>query len=394
MRWGEEGLSGVFLGGYLGMLTLLHLGMTAGVGAWHRRNALPTAGDRRLPLLTICIPARDEAHQIGACVRAALDQDHPEIEVVVVDDGSTDGTGDAARAVAPDDPRLRVVRGSPPPAGWAGKPWACQRAAAEAAGAHLLFIDADVVLAPSAARRAAGVLLERELGLLSLFGTWRLESFWENVAIPVIGWFIRGATDVAAVNTPSRREAFANGQFILFDRATYDAIGGHALVQAEVLDDVRIARATKQRGVPIGLFACPDAFQVRLYRSLGEIVRGYTKNLYEGMDRRPLLALGALLFLFVGVFLPPLMLLAITVRPSVVLGGMSWGGAWTAWIVLVNLLPLVFRFRVERADGRTGAWAWTHPLGNLVLAWVLARAMLSVESTWKGRRFVDGRSAP
>lgn len=392
MRWGDEGLSVVFLGGYLGMLTLLWGGMAAGVGTWHRRNRLPDVAAAALPRLTICIPARDEAHQIGNCVAAALAQDHPDVEVVVVDDCSSDGTADVARAVAPDDPRLRVVRNAPPPPGWAGKPWACQRAAAEASGAHLLFVDADVILAPDAARRAAAVLAERRLGLLSLFGTWRLESFWENVGIPVVGWFVRGATDVGAVNTPGRAEAFANGQFLLFDRAAYDAIGGHAVVKAEVLEDVRIARAAKQRGHAIGLYAAPELFQVRLYRDLGEILRGYGKNFYEGMDRRPLVALGALLFLFVGALLPWILLAVAALRPELVLAGLDAVGLWLGWIALVCVLPMAFRWRVERADGRTGAWAWSHPLGNLVLAAVLVRAIFAVETSWKGRRFHDGKA--
>jgi glycosyltransferase involved in cell wall biosynthesis len=392
MQWGEASFSAVLLGGYLGMLTLLWGAMTASIGVWHRRNALPAPAARPLPRLSICVPARDEAHQIAACVRGALAQDHADVEVIVVDDGSTDDTAAVARAAAPDDPRLRVVRNAPPPPGWAGKPWACQRAVAEASGAHLLFVDADVELAPDAARRVATVLLDRKLGMLSAFGTWRLESFWERVAIPVIGWFIRGATDVGAVNTPGRPEAFANGQFLLFDRATYESIGGHGAVRAEVLEDVRIARVAKQRGHPIGLYAAPDLFRVRLYRSLGEILRGYGKNLYEGMDRRPLLALGALLFLFIGSVAPWLFLAAVVVRPSIFLTGLEPFGFWAAWIALVCALPVLFRWRVERVDGRGGGYAWSHPLGNLVLAAVLLRAVFAVETTWKGRRFHDGKA--
>jgi hypothetical protein len=376
------------------MLTLLWSAMTAGVGRWHRRHALPVVEPRPLPRLSVCIPARDEAHQIAGCVRAALDQAHPDIEVIVIDDCSTDGTADVARAVAPDDRRLRVVRNAPPPAGWAGKPWACQRAAAEATGEHLLFVDADVELSVDAARSAASVLVDRRLALLSVFGSWRLESFWERVVIPVVGWFIRGATDLDAVNTPGRPEAFANGQFLLFDRAAYDAIGGHAVVRGEVLEDVRIARAAKQRGHAIGLYAAPGLFRVRLYRSVGEILSGYGKNFYEGMERRPLVALGALLFLFIGALLPWLLLLASVVHPPLVLAGLDSPALWTAWVALVCVLPIVFRWRVERVDGRSGVYAWSHPLGNLVLAVILARAVLAVETTWKGRRFHDGRIAP
>jgi hypothetical protein len=207
-----------------------------------------------------------------------------------------------------------------------------------------------------------------------------------------VGWFVRGATDVAAVNAPGRAEAFANGQFLLFDRSAYDAIGGHAVVKAEVLEDVRIARAAKQRGHAIGLFAAPELFEVRLYRDLGEILRGYGKNFYEGMDRRPLVALGALLFLFVGALLPWLLLAFAALRPELVLAGLGPAGPWLAWVALVCVLPMGFRWRVERADGRSGAWAWSHPLGNIVLAAVLVRAIFAVETSWKGRRFHDGKA--
>lgn len=393
MRWGDPLLSSVLLGGFLTLLTVLWTGLLAGAGSWHRRFALPESAPRPLPRLSICIPARDEAHQIAACVRAALASDHPDLEVILVDDCSTDGTSMVAAAAAAGDARLRVVAGTPPAAGWAGKPWACARAATEATGEVLLFVDADVQLARNAASRAEGVLLERQLGLLSLFGTWRLESFWERVAIPVIGWFVRGVTDPAAVNTPGRREAFANGQFLMVHRAEYDSVGGHAAVKAEVLEDVRLAQAFKQRGLAIGLWSAPWAFEVRLYRSLGEIFDGYGKNFYEGMGRRPHIAIVALLFLGVTSFLPYLLLPVVLLTPQTLLTGMESPGGWQLWIAVLCGLPVAFRHRLDRADGRSGAMAWTHPLGNLVLGAVLLASVFRVRTSWKGRTFQDGRAA-
>ncbi len=393
MRWGDPLLSEVLLGGFLLLLTMLWTGLLAGAGVWHQRFALPTAEPRTLPRLSICIPARNEAHQIAACVRAALSTDHPDFEVILVDDCSDDGTALVALDAAGGDARFRVVNGTPPAAGWAGKPWACARAATEATGEVLLFIDADAQLSRTAASRAAAVLLERRLTLLSLFGSWRLESFWERVAIPVIGWFVRGVTDVEAVNTPGRREAFANGQFLMVHRPGYDAMGGHAVVKAEVLEDVRLAQAIKQRGGALGLWSAPWAFEVRLYRSLGEILDGYGKNFYEGMGRRPHVALGALLFLALSSFLPYALLVVVTLSPQTMLTGMEAAGLWQGWIAVVCGLPLAFRFRLDRADGRSGALAWSHPLGNLVLGAVLLSSVFRVRTRWKGRTFHDGRAA-
>ena len=392
MRWGDPTLSGMILAAWLGMLTVVWAGLVAGVGAWQRRFRLPAPADVPLPRLSICVPARNEAENIAACVRGALLQDHPDFELIVVDDGSTDGTAEAARAAAAGDGRIRVIVGSEPPRGWAGKPWACTRAVAEASGGHLLFVDADVVLTSTAARRAASVLLDRRLALVSLFGSWRLDTFWERVAIPVIGWFIRGTTDLAAVNTPGRPEAFANGQFILVDRGAYDAAGGHGAVRAEVLDDVRLARALKQHGQPLGLYFAPDLFSVRLYRSLPEIAAGYAKNLYEGMDRRPHVAVVALCALGLSVAAPWILLALLVIWPALVLPEFTARWPWLVWTAVVCGLPLVLRWRLERAEGRSGWLAWSHPLGIAVLAWVLLRAVFSVRTTWKGRAFHDGKA--
>lgn len=393
MKWGDPEFSELLLGGYLGMLTLLWGGLTAGAGRWATRFAMPQAtAAARVPRLSVLIPARNEALNIGACVRAALASDHPDLEVIVIDDGSTDGTPTVAREAGGGDPRLRIVAGRPLPPGWAGKPWACQQAAALATGEHLLFIDADVQIQPSAARRAAAVLHGGSLDLLSAFGTWTLGSFWERAAIPVIGWFIRGATDIDAVNQPGRPEAFANGQFILVRAAAYHEVGGHEAVKSEVLDDVRFARVMKRRAHPLGLYFAPDLFSVRLYRGFREILDGYGKNLYEGMDRKPQIALIALLFLFITVGAPWIALGVALLHAPMVLPAIGDPRPWLVWISAVCVLPMALRYRLERIEGRSGALAWTQPLGNAVLALVLLRALTTVRSTWKGRDFHDGKA--
>jgi hypothetical protein len=393
--WGEPWLSDLLAGGYLGLLTLMWALLALGVpryGArWRLPAPVPGAPPPAGPRVSVCVPARDEAANIGACVRAVLASDYPDLELIVVDDRSSDGTSDAARAAAAGDPRFHLTAGSEPPAGWSGKAWACARAAGEASGALLLFVDADVRVHPGAISALVRARAAEGLGLLSLFGRWQLVSFWERALIPTVGWFIRGAVDLDRVNKPGAEEAFANGQLILLTREAYESVDGHGAVKDQILDDVRLAAAVKRRGHATGLRVAPWAFEVRLYRSLSEILNGYTKNLYEGMGRRPALGMGAVLFVLVGTLAPYLGLAGGLVGRAA-LGWSVPATGWLAWMAAICALQLLFRARVEAFDGRSPGIAWVHPVSNLLLVWILIRSMGRVEVEWKGRRFVDGRA--
>ena len=258
-------------------------------------------------------------------------------------------------------------------------------------GSVLVFLDADVRLHPDTVRSFVREATTHRLALLSAFGSWELVHFWERTLIPAVGWLIRGSVNLDVVNRPGRVEAFANGQLIMVDRLAYEEIGGHAVVRSQVLDDVRLAEAFKRRGHPIGLRSAPWSFQVRLYRSLSGIIAGYAKNLYEGMGRRPAIGLGAILFIMVGTLFPFLLLLA-SVVSHLVLGWSLPTFGWVAWIASICFLQILFRWRLDRFDGRSGRDAWTHPLANVLLVWILVKSIFGVEATWKGRRFVDGQA--
>lgn len=395
--WGQEAqLSVYLLGGYLGLLTVLWAALWHGVPGWGRRWHVqrPRLGADTLGadlLVSICIPARNEEANIGDCIRAALQTDWPDFEIVVVDDRSTDSTAEVARNAADGDSRVHIVAGTEPPSGWAGKPWAVARAAGEARGQVLAFVDADVRLAPEAIRALVPEMIRRDVRLISAYGTWTLVTFWERVLIPTVGWLIRGAVDLDAVNDPGNPVAFANGQLIIVERPTYESFDGHAVVKDQVLEDVRLAEQFKRRGHSTAMVVAPWAFSVRLYEGLGDIMNGYTKNLYEGMGRRPSMALGAVLFIVIGALLPWALLIG-GVIARVVLG---WGipeWPWVGWVGLVCTLQVAFRYRLESRDGRSGAICWAHPLSNLLLIWLLLRSMFGVEAEWKGRKFMDGRA--
>ncbi len=392
--WGQPVFSDLLAGGYLGLVTLMWVGLVWGVPRWGARWRLARPGGPRPedgPRVSICIPARNEARNIGPCVEAALASRWSRLEVVVVDDRSEDDTGRVAREAGAGDPRLRVVGGTEPPAGWAGKAWACARAAGESHGDLLLFVDADVRLDPDAVRAVVAAAQQDEAALVSVFGTWDLVSFWERALIPTVGWLIRGAVELDRVNDPVQPDAFANGQLILVEREAYDFVGGHGAIKDRVLDDVGLAQAFKRRGLRISLRPAPWAFRVRLYTSLSEIVAGYGKNLYEGMGRKPAVGLGAVLFILVGTLLPFLALFG-GLAGRLVAGWAVPTAPWLGWLALVCLLQVAFRYRIERFDARSGGIAWVHPLANVLLVGIVLRSMLRVESSWKGRRFVDGRA--
>ncbi len=366
-----------------GMLwVLLLLGMLG--ASKDKRFVLQSGDDVTLPpsppKVSIIIPARNEEGFIGRAVSSALAQDYPALEVLVVDDASEDRTAQEATEAGGGDERLRVVPGRPLPDGWLGKPSACWHGQSLSEGEVLLFVDADIVLDPDATRQCVAALTERKLGMLSLWGTWVMESFWEKVAQPVVGGFVRGAHPLDKLNDPKRPEAFANGQFIMIRREDYHNFGGHEAVRAEVLEDVRFAQRAQAAGVRCGMFLAPSLFRVRLYTSLSEIWQGMLKNFYHGMNRQPRLAAAAAAFVSTTTLLPvALLVLAL------------WLGHWPLAVAAgVNVLIMyAFRFVQDGAMGMDRLYGLTHPLGTAILVGIILTSMwrgLRGQTTlWKGR---------
>jgi len=394
IRWDDPALTGIIGGGYLGLLTLqwgaLLWGLPRYGGRWRIEG--PDPPQKALPPVTVCIPARNEEANIGACVRAVLTSEARDLEVILVDDHSTDRTLVCAEGAAGGDPRFHVLRGQDRPPDWAGKAWALSQATANAAHDVILFLDADVRIHPGAIGTTLARMETHRLDLLSVFGTWDLDSFWERLVIPVVGWIVRGSVNLESVNDPCRPDAFANGQFILVRRSAYEAVGGHRAVRREVLDDVGLAKVMKAASFRLGLFYAPWAFRVRLYRNLREIVDGYTKNFYEGMGRAPHVALGLVLFVVIGTLSPFLIALG-DLAAYLFQGWVLMDVGWMAWVLALCAMVLAFRFRLERMEGRSGLHALGHPVGGLFLIWIVLRSMMAVDVEWKGRTFRDGKAS-
>ncbi|HMQ33221.1 MAG TPA: glycosyltransferase, partial [Chloroflexaceae bacterium] len=234
------------------------------------------------PLVSLLIPARDEERGIGRCVAGALSQSYPATEVLVVDDGSTDRTAEILAGF--DDPRLRVLRGRPLPAGWVGKCNVCQQLGEAARGEWLLFLDADTAPQPALVGALLAHARRRELDLVTIFPFLELGSFWERAVLPPFLALIAELYPFERLERPDARpeEVLANGQCILVRRAAYEAVGGHGAVRDEVLEDVRLAQAIRRAGYRVGGGEGLELLRVRMYTSGREVAAGLTKNAAAG----------------------------------------------------------------------------------------------------------------
>lgn len=343
--------------------------------------------------VSVIIPARNEEANIEACVRAVAGQDHRDLEIIAIDDRSEDATGELLAALAAEEPRLTVVAGDGPPPGWTGKVAACWRGQAVASGETLLFVDADVRLAPETLRLALAYLEESGADGVTLIGRLVTEGFWEWVVQPVVGSLILAGNRPEEVNDPQRpKSAMANGQFIMVRRSAYDAVGGHEAVRGEVLDDVGFARLMKARQRSLHLLLGLDLMSVRMYTGLREIWDGWTKNLFLGLHRSLPLTLLVWMAVFATGLLPFLLAAGL---PALTLATGQPGFTDPAWWLSVAAAILIwttYAVGLQRTRHEPLHF-WSYPLGVVVLLGILAnsalRALLGLGVHWKGRRITD-----
>jgi chlorobactene glucosyltransferase len=254
--------------------------------------------------LSVIVPARNEERDIAAALQSILQQADVELEVVVVNDHSSDRTGAIADAIAATDGRVTVIHHPELRPGWFGKANAMQHAAARGTGDYLLFTDADVRHAPECFRTAVAEIERHRLDFLSLFPTMHCVSFWENVNLPI---YVGALAQLAGPTIADDRspDALAAGALLLVRPEVFRAAGGCQALRAELFDDVAMARLVKKHGGRVGFHAAPDLLQVRLFKGNRDAFWGTTKNILAGLRGRLWLA-PAIMMLPVLVFWSPL----------------------------------------------------------------------------------------
>jgi len=333
---------------------------------------------RESPAVSVLVPARDEERNIVTCVESLLRQDYPQFEVIVLDDDSHDGTGRLLQAIeARSQGRLRVIRGAPVPPGWLGKHWACHQLAGEAQGKLLLFTDADTVHHPSALQDAVAALEAEGAGALSVLPRQVVGSWGETLVIPILSWTLH--TFVPFVLP--RRTPTAVGQFMLFRRDVYAAVGGHKAVRAEVLDDLALAHNVHRAGLGWAFLDGSRRVTTRMYHGWRETARGLAKNLF------PVFHYNIPLFLFVWTWLlwlawQPLVVLGLRLANNALPEEILAPAAVTVGLSLLTWALAAVRFRLPLVQ------VPLYPVTVLLVTGIAFRSLLwhlRQRGTWKGR---------
>ena len=339
----------------------------------------------RTPSVSLLVPARNEVANIADCVRGLLAQDYPDFEVIVLDDESTDGTGEILEHIEAEDDRLRVIRGQPLPAGWLGKNWACQQLSQAATGDYLLFTDADTRHSPLMLRDSIAAALATHADLLSGMPHQEVKTWSEQLLVPILAWSFMAFIPLAlAQRVRAAFLAISIGQYLLFRRSAYDKINGHAAVRDKVVEDFELARNIKKAGLQWRFVDATARIHCRMYHNFREVFDGLSKNLYVVFGNIFFFAL-AWSALIIS-FLEPQVILLLTLLgvmlplKLVLLSILATGQAILLW----GLTDLRFGFPIKQAA--------LYPI-TIVLSVVIGlRSMLAHlfkrGVSWKGRSVV------
>jgi chlorobactene glucosyltransferase len=346
------------------------------------------------PLISVIVPARNEARNIRRSIEALAAQSYQNLELIVVDDGSTDATPQILKQLqeAPksdSSPEITIINGAALPPGWAGKPHALHQGFQASQGEWLCFVDADTFANPDLIASTYQAATNLGADMLTILTDQELGSFWEKVIMPLVFTALSVGFPARRVNDPQKADAIANGQFILIRRQVYQAVGGHAAVRDQIAEDKALAVLVKGSGFHLVLGDGRELVRTRMYTSLPEIWEGWVKNIYLGMQDRPwLLLLGAITGFVAALVLPLWTILS--------LAWVAQGGGWIAALVAAESLILwgyllYNRNQVNRAMHISFWYGLTLPLGALIFTAMMVTSAYNVYSgrgvTWRGRRY-------
>lgn len=342
-----------------------------------------------LPRVSVVVPARNEERNLARCILGLRNQDYPNIELIFVDDDSTDQTPTILARQARQDPRVKVAHTGGRPSGWNGKQWACHCGAEIAGGDWLCFMDADTFAEPQLIAQTVAFATASHVDMLTLQPWYEMQGLWERIVLPTGLPPLLLVFPPHRVNDPKDRLSMANGQFILIRREVYEAIEGHAGVRDQLMDDYPLAERVKASGYRLYVAFGPHLMRVRMYTNLGEIWAGALKasvRLTGGWLISLASVLGNLL---------------INVLPVMALAWALFTANWPVAVVMgaTVMLQLSYYAALRVAAFRLPPWSSiTYPLGSLIVALIILDGMIRLAAgrdiQWKGRSMLGRPELP
>jgi chlorobactene glucosyltransferase len=373
-------------------LTLVAAGVLLAMLAIACLNALTfprldSAQPSQRPRVSVLIPARNEAAHIRAALEAHRRSPAPDLEILVLDDASTDDTAEQVSVLAALDPRIRLLTGDPLPEGWVGKAWACAQLARQACGEVLVFTDADVVWEPGALSSVLSMVERLPADLLTVWPTQHTETWSEKLVVPLMMFSLCAyLPEIAVRKVPFASLSAANGQCLVFRQAAYGQVGGHDAVRGQIVEDIALARRAKQRGLRLAMALGNGRIACRMYNGWSEVLPGYAKNILAGHAGRPaLLILSTLAHL--ALFVVPWLWLAIAALAG------AWDFLWQP--ALLVGLGCAARALTAAATGEPIWRAGLMPVSAVLMTIVAVKALWWQHRyggpVWKDRRIRTGR---
>jgi len=271
----------LLLPGILIIFFILALLVIAVINMSYLRNLRDYKKINLYPRISALVPARNEEGKIGACVNSLLAQDYPDFQVIVLNDNSTDHTGEILDAIALNDSRLKVINGRLLPAGWLGKHWACHQLYMEADGELLIFTDSDTVHSPDTLRCTAAAIQNENADMISIIPRHNLRTWAEKLIMPFFALGVFAIIPLPSSLRPKRFKVLSSsGKLMAFRRKSYEICGGFESIRQNVMDDLELPQRVISCGMRYRLLNGTDNVSCRMYHSFKEVHEGLTKNMF------------------------------------------------------------------------------------------------------------------
>ena len=321
------------------------------------------AEDADCPKISVIFAAREEQEKLPGALATLVAIDYPGLEIIAVDDRSSDATPRILDEFAAQHSQLKVVHVRELPKGWLGKPHALQKGYEVSSGELLVFTDADVKFEPDALRRVATLVRERGLDHLTLLGDVELSGFWDTVLISFFGMGFQLATDPYNVSNPNSRSYVGVGAFQMLRRKAYEASGTHRRLAMEVVDDMKLGKIVKMAGFRSGVAVAQRYVSVTWHLGLGNLVRGVEKNFFAGAQFRVSAAAAQILALLLMNVLP--------------FAGLFFGHGWIRALAAISVLVATcFHLGVDVVMQVSPLYCLTLPLGAAIFAYMILRSTI------------------